>query len=524
MSPASRSILFNCALLISVIAVARGDTTGTSRKRSVVLKDPNPQVNLFHLKTDRSMDEIWDGFMLMKKANSGDPVAEHELGIRYLTGNGFSPDTARAAYWIRKAAEQNLTTAHYNYGILLNNGLGVEWNPFEAYRHFQYAAEHGLPEGEYAFGLQLTDDLVARRNYPEAYRWIKMAADSGYRPANEILAEFKKRGINVTNSFREDSVAAHKKPDENSRATAGSQAASPVLHPVFLDFGTDSVREPSNRMLLEDALMENHVHADTAHDDSVSDDTLLNHLTLQSLQQAAEWGSPEALTLIGRLYDQGIHVKKDLVQASTYYVRATRFDAPWAPILLWTLTHKEEYFPLLKKRVEENNPTAAFTWAELVSFGFDHQLTENQALELLQKASAQDYPEAVVELGTRYFTGTQGPANKEKAVALLKRAQFLGNREATIRLSTIDLMGTHHTGTDSTLFENLRNGSDKGSVLAQAMLGYCYEKGKGVAANLPEAVRLYRSAAQRGSRTAYDVLRDLYDRIRPKDPAFQIPD
>ena len=89
----------------------------------------------------------------MKEANAGNALAEHELGLRYILGQGVIADTIKAAYWLHKAAEQKLPGACYNYGILLNNGWGVQWNPFEAYKYFLEAAHNDMPQAEYLIGL-----------------------------------------------------------------------------------------------------------------------------------------------------------------------------------------------------------------------------------------------------------------------------------------------------------------------------------------------------------------------------------
>lgn len=504
---------------VSAIGAESGDHT-----KSVVLKDRSQQVNLFYLKVDNSMDRIWDEFMLVKRANSGDPDAEHELGIRYLTGNGFARDTARAALWIRKAAEQDLVPARYNYGILLNNGLGVGWDPYAAYKNFRYAAEHGLAEGEYAYGLLLTDNLTVPRNYSEAYRWLKMAADSGYKPAGDVLAEFKARGIKVAKDLQSEPATGAGSKRDSARSEPNGQAVSAPVHPVFLDFDADSVSEPDDKMLVQDALLENHPRPDsTAINQSSGDlDSLLSPSTQRVLRDAAEAGSPEALTFIGRMYDRGMKVKRNPVTASVYYLRAIRSESPWASLLLWNLTRKIEYFPSLKAHVEQKDPAAFFIWAELADLGFDRQLTEEQAMGFLEQAAAMDYPEALVELGVRYYRADHGSRDREQAVELLKRAQQLGNREAKLRLCVIKLNSEKPAPEDSSIVAVFRQAAADGSVLAEAMLGYCYDKGRGIAQNIPQAVELYRKASQRGSKIAYDALRSLYDELRPKDAGFQV--
>ena len=67
-----------------------------------------------------------------------------------------------------------------------------------------------------------------------------------------------------------------------------------------------------------------------------------------------------------------------------------------------------------------------------------------------------------------------------------------------------------------------KESAKSGSVLAQSALAYCYEKGIGVVPDKPEAVELYRKAAQRGNMAAYNSLKRMYDEIRPPNKEFAI--
>ena len=64
--------------------------------------------------------------------------------------------------------------------------------------------------------------------------------------------------------------------------------------------------------------------------------------------------------------------------------------------------------------------------------------------------------------------------------------------------------------------------SEQGSVLAQAALGYCYEKGIGVKKQKGIAAKLFRTAAHRGNEAAFNSLLRMYDEIRPKNTEFEI--
>ena len=120
------SIFFVLLVVVMIHPAFSADTTKV--KKSMVLKDPLPTA--IYIQEDRSDEDLWNEFMLVKKANAGDPVSQHNLGLCYLTGTNFFPDTSKAMYWIEKAARQNLLPAKYNLGILFNNGWGAPWNPF----------------------------------------------------------------------------------------------------------------------------------------------------------------------------------------------------------------------------------------------------------------------------------------------------------------------------------------------------------------------------------------------------------
>ena len=114
--------------------------------------------------------------------------------------------------------------------------------------------------------------------------------------------------------------------------------------------------------------------------------------------------------------------------------------------------------------------------------------------------------------------------DRREALALWTRAGKLGSHEANIRMAALAVRSEKDPRKLNTAIAELEQASQKGSVLAQVALGYCYEIGVGVVKKTSEAVRLYRSSAQRGSQDAYFALRRMHDVIRPADKEFQISD
>jgi TPR repeat protein len=509
-------------LLLLFLMMMRGIVAvAADHAKSLALKDHSPQHAPFYLHPDRSGEELWNNFLLVKQANSGDVSAQHELGLRHLMGSGFSADTTVAAYWIGKAAAQNLVAAKYNFGILVNNGWGTTWNPYEAYKYFQYAARHGMKEAEYVYGLLLTDNLVVPRNYHEAYRWVKAASDSGYEPAGEVITEFGRMGI--TQRIRKEEPISGKHRKKSTGANPGSHSQQ-MVQPVYQEVASDSVSSPDDQLLLKEALSEGiqKEHNDSGGEDAHRLSDAADSSVIQSLETAADAGSPEALTFMGRSYEEGNGVDVDSNRAAVYFLRAVRLDSYWSSVLLWQLVHTPNFFHALKKHIDQKDPAAEFVWAGLIAFGYDNQLTESQALAFLQHAQEQHYTEATVELGLCYYAGKWVKEDRDRGIALLRSAAEAGSREANIRLAMIALMKTGNETPDSTLLHMLTASADAGSVLAQAMLGYCYQEGKGVQANVAQAVRCYRKAVQRGNKIAYNALRKIYDTLRPEGSEFQL--
>lgn len=497
-------VFFLCGVLLASPGASTG--AGDDRPRSLALKDHTLQTGVIDYGRDRSGEELVDIFHLVEDANAGNPVAQHQLGLRYLLGKGFAADTAKAAEWIGRAAKQNQVTAKYNFGILLNNGWGVPWNPFEAYRNILYAAQRGMAEAQYLFGLFYLDNLAVQRDYAEAYRWIASAADSAFAPAVDLLSDFARSGV-LAKIQRKEPVAPVSSRARRSQNTRAGNAVIPL--PEFM---SDSLRLPDDSTLVMEAVRS---HADDAPDRTDS-------LRREEVIRAAGAGSPEALTLVGRWYETGSGVPPDAVIGAAYYLRAVRFDSPRAPLLLDTMIRRDGFFSVLKDRVEKSDPFALFVWSGLQATGFDRQITETQALEFLRRAASDTFPSALVALAMCYYDGRWVTRDRAKARTLLDRARVSGDTEAAIRLLVLDITQDSSTGVSNDVRAILGQAASNGSVLAESMLGYCYQYGKGGSASVPDAVKYYRKAARRGSVAAYEALKTLYDEQRPDDELFRL--
>ena len=454
--------------------------------------------------------QLYENFMLIRKANSGDAQAAHEIGVRYLVGHGFDADTLQSFNWIEKAAEKKLPVALYNLGIFQNNGWGTQWNPYKAFDNFYVSAEEGFPLGNYVVGLFFTENLVVPRNLSVASYFIKKAADQNVEQAKELLKELKKR-----NAVEVDSLYVSEIFKNRDKVNSSNKKNSYSLS--FLDFTADSTAAVDDSTLLFDAVHEkDKVDNEKTLSISVKSDSSL----VNKMLKEANWGSPEALTLLGRYYEKGNFFKKNTLTAASYYCRAVRLESYKAARLLFDLLKSPNFFTHLKKEVEKGNADAQFVWSSLIAQQFDNQITGNDALKFLLEASKKNHLPSLIELGNWNVGGIIADKDLKRGITFWQKAVQNGSKEAEVRLRLLQILNEEYVQNKNELYQTFLAGEDEGSILAQTALGICFEKGILVKKDLAKAVTYYRKAAFRGSQNAFSALKRIYDNLRPNDPRF----
>ena len=472
---------------------------------SVVFRDkPSRTIMLKVVRSSDITPQLWEGFTLVRNANSGDPAALHELGLRYLTGQGFTADTLKSFELIRKAAEKNYLLAHYNMAVYYHNGWGIDWNPFIGFKHFQYAAEGGLREGAFAYSLQFTDNLVVPRNWKIALYWMQKAVELGYAPAKDILPEIER-------------YAAQQRSD--SALTLTTITALRARAPILMDFTNAEAEDPENSFSLIEILhalgplWQKKIKSYMVVNDSILFDELVRH---------AEWGVPEEFAVLGRCYENGIVVPRDSVQSILNYLRAVRLESHRAPNVLIRLLNNDHLLKRIQQRSAQGNAEAQYIISSLSLteiFPFQHK---EDIVTTFLKSAQQNFTPSMIELGTAYFNGQIVPQQKERAIEFWTNASKAGCKEGLVRMASAKVLTGYGDITNDSALQILMTGNKEESLLAEVTLAYCYENGIVVSKRTVESVRMYRSAANRGSKIAFASLRRLYDSVRPDEKEFQI--
>jgi TPR repeat protein len=109
-------------------------------------------------------------YWLIQSATNGHPVAQSNLGVSYLTGDGVPQDSKTAAKWFEKSASQGDAYGQFNLARLFATGEGVQKNPECAALFYRKSAEQGLSVAQfslgnlYATGSGTKKDLVIARS------------------------------------------------------------------------------------------------------------------------------------------------------------------------------------------------------------------------------------------------------------------------------------------------------------------------------------------------------------------------
>ncbi len=507
--------LLTFLLLISFSICARSQ----DRPNSPVFKDFEPPESHRIVRRSTATYKLWEIFMLNRSANAGDPLAQHELGLRYLTGEGVAPDTVRAAYWIQLASEQLVIPARFNLGILSYYGWGVTWDPFAAFSLFHYAANQNMREAQYILGQFYSDNLVVPQDYEEARVWLTKSSEAGYEPAIRMLEKLNER----ENENKEETEAEDAIPAVEDTA----------FSPMFLDFEEDSVVTSGDSPWLKEVLegSGNQLRYAFGRAYETEEGVRVDSISLETIVGSAEAGSPEALVLLGRMCERGTQIDPDTVLAAWCYLAGMKLGSVQGYHALRDLLNRPGFPPKLRSEATASRAEAMLLWAGLHAVGFDlfmddpqSRLTDAQALRFLERAAAAGSTDAMVELGLCYFSGRWVPEDHEKGLSLWRQAAAGGDLEGAVREAMITVRTEGDPSKLDDAIATLKKGIAVGSILAEVGIAYCYETGTRMKHSKGTAAGIYRRAAYRGSRDAYYALQRLHDEVRPPEPEFEIED
>ncbi|XMB67339.1 tetratricopeptide repeat protein [Mycoplasmatota bacterium zrk1] len=156
---------------------------------------------------------------LRVKAQSGDKIAQEELGKCYYYGEGVGKSYGLAVKWYRKAAEQGMKYSQYALGYCYSKGQGVKESIEEAIYWYQKAGNNGEVNAQRELGDIYYHGDGVEESYEEAVKWFNKAAHNGDDYSQFILGDCYSNGFGVEKSY-DEAIKWFKLSAENQNSDA----------------------------------------------------------------------------------------------------------------------------------------------------------------------------------------------------------------------------------------------------------------------------------------------------------------
>ncbi len=479
---------------------------------------------------ERDIDKAFDHYL--QGARLGDPFAQNATGFFYHNGIGKAKqDSRRAVTWTLRAAEQGLASAQYSMGLFYEYGDGTNSTPVP-----------GEPTIIYTH---------LRQDFKTAISWYRKAAAQGHRRAISCIGLFYLHGRGVPQDLKEarywlEKAAALGNPEPLRYMPMLEEAERRAANPEAYQAEEELLLQKLQAARDGDAEAQFQLGRQRVSDALEDGSAMENELFW--LQKAAEQKHPQAISMLGAIYYQGLNMQPRKEEGWRLLMRAALANEPEALVRLGHICEFEkQQLPKALKwyqaAAELNHPAAIFALARWYNQGIEVEQDEVKAFKLLNQAAEMGEREAQYGLGESYVRGASVEQNYEQAAMWMQRAAEQGHVGAACALGIFyrDGLGVQpdlavaynyflqaakandaeaqcylgglllsESGASSEHMEAARwlhQAADRGHAPAEYLLGrYCYLDGIGVKKNERKARSLIASAAEKGYEEAIAYL------------------
>lgn len=251
---------------------------------------------------------------ITQAANQGSAVAQYALAVCYDNEIGVKQDIDRAIKWYKEAAEQGVPEAQCDYGIACT----LKNNIYEAITWLKKSAEQGYAKAQYTLGWNYSN----YNNIEEALYWMDEAVDQDYILAQIALGNAYIQGPSDIQDFETAiKIFEHLASQNNAIAQyamaicyAQGKGVTPNLD-IAMEYLYKSAEQEYAVALTELASVY------CSGNENVSQDF---HKAMELYLRAAKQGFPLAQIAIGRMYENGWGIDKDLNIAKKWYKKAEK--------------------------------------------------------------------------------------------------------------------------------------------------------------------------------------------------------
>lgn len=167
---------------------------------------------------------------LEKSAEGGFPIAQYQLGFRYVNGHGVpthdkEKNDAIAVKWFEEAAKQGHVKAQTHLGWMYMHGRGIAQNKLKALECYKKAASQGELDAIAYLASMYEDGNGVPQNLQKSFELYKRAAEAGNLAAQltmggRIEEIYKKSGVMPTNEEWADAAKWYRKAMDQGSSDA----------------------------------------------------------------------------------------------------------------------------------------------------------------------------------------------------------------------------------------------------------------------------------------------------------------
>lgn len=372
--------------------------------------------------TDTEQDFKQAFALFQQEAESGNPLAMHDLGRMYADGLGREIDNAAAQEWYAKA--------------------------LAAFQSAERTVkEKQRPYLQYRIGKMYAAGLGTEQDYGEAALWFGKAVVANHRYAQYSLAGLYYRGQGVEQSYEQafqlyGCSAAQKNP-----------YASYELAKMYRDgIGTEKNMEAADKHFI-DAFNGFFQLEKDSHDDKLQ-------------------------YRLGQMLHTGTGTEQDDAAAADYWERSAKLgnvNAQYALGKLWLdneTGNPEQAVAWITKASDGGNAAAQYALAKIYRDGKYVQQDISKAVELFQRSAGQENQYAQYQLGKLYLSGEHLPKDVEAAIRWLEKSAMQENQFAQYALGKLYLCGHDVPRDKEKAVPLLEASAIQGNIYAQFLLDH----------------------------------------------------
>ncbi|MBA2655685.1 MAG: sel1 repeat family protein [Tatlockia sp.] len=388
------------------------------------------------------------------------------------------------------------SSAQFEIGQLYQYGIGVVKSPQQAITYYQLAAAQLDIRAEYNLGVMYLEGQTTPIDYKQGMNWMIDAAFKGNRFAQYALANIYEKGFTdpagavVVQPDVQQALAMYHLASSNGYGPAQYRLADYLVKQKQSGFSVAAKENRTNliRSLYQGAASQGIAEAQLplAYYNALdSADPEKQRLAFKVAKEEADKGSSEAALLLAMMYERGISVATNQVEALYWYQKASL------------------------------NPVNAFILGTYYSEGLGVTKDLDKGKALLQQAADAGFSYAYLNLAVlNQQTG-------EEFLPELEKARTAGNSTAGLLLADYYMAQADEPEQMKQAKEIYQYFAEKGDKEAQVKLGYLYDTGLGGQTDYNLASKWYLSAAEQKQPIAQFLLGQLYQLGRlGKEPEY----